>query len=263
MPPSTSGNSATARSPSSPCPSTARANAARSTRPANARPRPSPPWSDSAGSATSTRRHRPSRPAGVRSRRAGSPAQRSSPRGAETPTAVVAQSDLLAVGVISAALEAGLRVPEDVSVVGFDGIQVDDSLLHRSPIRQLTTLVQPFVPKGEAAARAALAMLEGGVAGAGVVPVRAADRGHHGGAAGVGPAGPLRRRACRFRAAAPNRSRSEPREAVVRTGSGRAGPVRTTGTARSGPGASAGRRGTGWPRASGPAAAGRAPHRCR
>jgi DNA-binding LacI/PurR family transcriptional regulator len=79
----------------------------------------------------------------------------------ERPTAVVAQSDVLAVGVISAALEAGLRVPEDVSVVGFDGIRVDDSLLHSSPIRQLTTLVQPFVQKGQAAARAALAMLEG------------------------------------------------------------------------------------------------------
>lgn len=77
------------------------------------------------------------------------------------PTAVVAQSDLLAVGVISAALDAGLRVPEDVSVVGFDGITVDDSLLHRSPIRQLTTLAQPFEQKGRAAARAALAMLEG------------------------------------------------------------------------------------------------------
>ena len=34
------------------------------------------------------------------------------------PTAVIAQSDLIAVGVISAALDAGLRVPEDVSVVG-------------------------------------------------------------------------------------------------------------------------------------------------
>jgi DNA-binding LacI/PurR family transcriptional regulator len=81
--------------------------------------------------------------------------------GATVPTAVVAQSDLLAVGVISAALDAGLRVPEDVSVVGFDGITVDDSLLHRTPIRQLTTLVQPFAQKGRAAARAALAMLEG------------------------------------------------------------------------------------------------------
>jgi DNA-binding LacI/PurR family transcriptional regulator len=82
-------------------------------------------------------------------------------RGADVPTAVVAQSDLLAVGVISAALDAGLRVPEDVSVVGFDGIRVDDSLLHRSPIRQLTTLEQPFEQKGRAAARAALAMLDG------------------------------------------------------------------------------------------------------
>ncbi len=63
------------------------------------------------------------------------------------PTAVVVQSDVLAVGVISAALDAGLRVPEDVSVVGFDGIPVDDSLFHRTPIRQLTTLVQPFVQK--------------------------------------------------------------------------------------------------------------------
>jgi len=77
------------------------------------------------------------------------------------PTAVIAQSDLIAVGVISAALDAGLRVPEDVSVVGFDGITVDDSLLHRTPIRHLTTLVQPFVQKGQAAARAALAMLGG------------------------------------------------------------------------------------------------------
>jgi len=81
--------------------------------------------------------------------------------GSTVPTAVVAQSDLLAVGVISAALDAGLRVPEDVSVVGFDGITVDDSLLHRTPIRHLTTLVQPFAQKGRAAARAALAMLEG------------------------------------------------------------------------------------------------------
>ncbi|PZF63052.1 transcriptional regulator [Curtobacterium sp. MCBD17_013] len=81
--------------------------------------------------------------------------------GPSRPTAVVAQSDLLAVGVIVAALDAGLRVPQDVSVVGFDGIRIDDSLLHRSPVQTLTTLVQPAVQKGQAAARAALAMLEG------------------------------------------------------------------------------------------------------
>ncbi|MFM9598135.1 substrate-binding domain-containing protein, partial [Streptomyces scabiei] len=36
------------------------------------------------------------------------------------PTAVIAQSDLLAAGVIRAAAEAGLDVPTDVSVTGVD-----------------------------------------------------------------------------------------------------------------------------------------------
>jgi DNA-binding LacI/PurR family transcriptional regulator len=38
------------------------------------------------------------------------------------PTAVVAATDVLAMGVLSAAYEAGLRVPDDVSVTGFDDI---------------------------------------------------------------------------------------------------------------------------------------------
>ncbi len=37
------------------------------------------------------------------------------------PTAVIAQSDVLAAGVLQAAAELGLRVPQDVSVAGFDG----------------------------------------------------------------------------------------------------------------------------------------------
>lgn len=73
------------------------------------------------------------------------------------PTAVAAQSDLLAAGVIRAAEEAGLRVPADVSVTGFDGITVDGLAPHR-----LTTLVQPAVEKGRAAGRAVAAMLAGG-----------------------------------------------------------------------------------------------------
>lgn len=75
---------------------------------------------------------------------------------AERPTAVLAQSDLLAAGVIRAAEEAGLRVPEDVSVTGFDGIVVDGLAPY-----VLTTLVQPAVDKGRAAGRAVAAMLAG------------------------------------------------------------------------------------------------------
>ena len=75
---------------------------------------------------------------------------------ATRPTAVIAQSDLLAAGVIRAAEEAGLRVPQDVSVTGFDGIVVDGLAPY-----ELTTLVQPAADKGRAAGRAVAAMLAG------------------------------------------------------------------------------------------------------
>jgi DNA-binding LacI/PurR family transcriptional regulator len=68
----------------------------------------------------------------------------------DRPTAVIAQSDLLAVGVIRAAEGLGLSVPGDVSVIGFDGVRLD---------LDLTTLVQPAVEKGSAAGRAVLASL--------------------------------------------------------------------------------------------------------
>lgn len=71
-------------------------------------------------------------------------------------TAIVAQSDLLALGAIQAAEELGLRVPDDLSVLGFDGARIDGLSIHR-----LTTLVQPIVEKGRAAARMALAALAG------------------------------------------------------------------------------------------------------
>lgn len=72
------------------------------------------------------------------------------------PTAVIAQSDLLAAGVIRAAEEAGLAVPRDVSVAGFDGVVVDGL----APCL-LTTMVQPSVEKGRAAGAAVVAMLAG------------------------------------------------------------------------------------------------------
>lgn len=75
---------------------------------------------------------------------------------ATRPTAVLAQSDLLAVGIIRAAEELGLRVPEDLSVSGFDGIAADGlgDLV-------LTTSVQPAVEKGRAAGEQVARMLRG------------------------------------------------------------------------------------------------------
>lgn len=74
----------------------------------------------------------------------------------DRPTAVIAQTDLLAAGVIRAAEERGLRVPEDLSVTGFDGVDVDGLDAY-----ELTTLVQPAVEKGRAAGAAVVAMLAG------------------------------------------------------------------------------------------------------
>ncbi|GAA1008915.1 substrate-binding domain-containing protein [Nocardiopsis tropica] len=71
------------------------------------------------------------------------------------PTAIVAQSDLLAVGAVRAAEARGLRVPEDLSIVGFDGIRVDGFA------RDLTTIRQPIVEMGRLAAQAVLAAQDG------------------------------------------------------------------------------------------------------
>lgn len=76
---------------------------------------------------------------------------------ADRPTAVIAQSDLLAAGVIRAAEELGLEVPTHLSVLGFDGIRLDGVTTHT-----LTTLVQPAVEKGRIAGRAVREALAGG-----------------------------------------------------------------------------------------------------
>lgn len=62
----------------------------------------------------------------------------------ERPTAIFASSDLMAYGVISAVEEAGLRIPEDISLVGFDD---NPSSAHIRPA--LTTVRQPFADMGQ------------------------------------------------------------------------------------------------------------------
>ena len=54
-------------------------------------------------------------------------------------TAIFAVSDVMAVGVIRALRDMGRRVPEEVSVVGYDGITLSDYLVPRlTTVRQNT-----------------------------------------------------------------------------------------------------------------------------
>ena len=72
------------------------------------------------------------------------------------PTAIFAGSDLQALGAIAATRKAGLSVPEDVSIVGYDDIE-----LARWISPQLTTVHQPLRKMGESATRLVLGMAEG------------------------------------------------------------------------------------------------------
>ena len=71
-------------------------------------------------------------------------------------TALLAYNDISAIGAIWAFQEAGLRVPDDVSVVGFDDIP---SAAFNSP--GLTTVRQPLHRMGEIAAKTVIDQVEG------------------------------------------------------------------------------------------------------
>ncbi|NSW76028.1 MAG: LacI family DNA-binding transcriptional regulator [Candidatus Atribacteria bacterium] len=72
------------------------------------------------------------------------------------PTAVVASSDLVAIGAMKAFLSAGMKIPEDISVVGFDDILLA-SYFHPS----LTTIRQPKYEMGKMGVEFLLRLVEG------------------------------------------------------------------------------------------------------
>jgi len=74
----------------------------------------------------------------------------------ERPTAIFASNDLQALGVYQAAREAGLRIPGDLSVVGFDDLPV---VAWADP--PLTTVHQPLTEMAAAATELALALGHG------------------------------------------------------------------------------------------------------
>lgn len=77
----------------------------------------------------------------------------------DSVTAVVAMADIMAIGFLERCSERGIRVPEDLTVVAFDDIEM--SRLIRPG---LTTVHQPSFKKGYEAGRVLLGMLEGGQA---------------------------------------------------------------------------------------------------
>ncbi|HUZ81363.1 MAG TPA: LacI family DNA-binding transcriptional regulator [Gaiellaceae bacterium] len=73
----------------------------------------------------------------------------------DPPTAVFACSDVEALGVLEAAAALGLHVPGDVSIVGFDDIEIASYV-------GLTTIRQPLLESGRRGAALLLATLAGG-----------------------------------------------------------------------------------------------------
>lgn len=74
----------------------------------------------------------------------------------DRPTAIFAMNDLLALLVIRAANQVGLSVPEDLSVVGFDNLELTERVIPR-----LTTVNQDTALMGREAVRRLLALIEG------------------------------------------------------------------------------------------------------
>jgi DNA-binding LacI/PurR family transcriptional regulator len=73
------------------------------------------------------------------------------------PTAILAMSDILAIGALQAAAELGVSVPADLSLVGFD-----DSPAAAMASPPLTTVAQPHEEKGRLAAEWLIEAVEGG-----------------------------------------------------------------------------------------------------
>ncbi|MFD5553285.1 LacI family DNA-binding transcriptional regulator [Streptomyces sp. NPDC127068] len=91
---------------------------------------------------------------------------------AERPTAVLCDSDVLAAGVLKTARRLGLRVPEDLSVTGFDDLSLATAV---EP--ELTTLRLPAEDVGAHGMRALLALLDGEQPPPVTLPVELVSRG--------------------------------------------------------------------------------------
>jgi LacI family transcriptional regulator len=72
------------------------------------------------------------------------------------PTAIFAASDMQAVGVLEAAKDLGIPIPEQLSVIGFDGIEVSELL-------EISTVRQPMLEMGEVGAARLVELIDDSV----------------------------------------------------------------------------------------------------
>ena len=79
------------------------------------------------------------------------------PDASERPTAIAAFNDRTAIGVIRGCYEAGIRVPEDVALIGFHDIPTA-----RYTTPALTTIGHPLIELGEMAADSLFTLIAGG-----------------------------------------------------------------------------------------------------
>ncbi len=77
--------------------------------------------------------------------------------GSERPTAIFSCNDMMAIGAIGSICEAGLRVPEDVSIVGFDDISLSSYIFP-----PLTTVRQPKFEMGYLGAKILMEQIRAG-----------------------------------------------------------------------------------------------------
>ncbi len=99
---------------------------------------------------------------------------------AELPTAVLAANDMVALGLLRGFAEAGVRVPQDVSVIGFDDVEGTDQA-----IPPLTTVRQDFTKLGVRCFNLLMKVIHSEPVSSELIPTRLVVRGS------TGPCRPL------------------------------------------------------------------------
>jgi len=85
----------------------------------------------------------------------------------ERPDAILCSNDALALGALDHLKERGIACPEEVAVIGFDGVKEGE---YANP--PLTTVVQPLKEMGEEAGKQLIALAEGRMTGGGYTQIR-------------------------------------------------------------------------------------------